>query len=220
MRKAFTRLPWRAAVGIAIVLGLAACTRSATTRPLPTAPSAGQTSATSTSLPPFLPAQQTAVVQTSTARARLGSVTPAPTAAITPKPPTAVPASPTAVPVQPTAVPTAPATTGQETYTIQPGDTLFSIAQRFGLTVEELAQANNIADPSSIEAGQVLTIPARGTAAPTAAGGQRTYTVQPGDTCFRIALTFNLTCEQLAAANPDLTPPDYVVYPGQVLTIP
>jgi LysM repeat protein len=118
---------------------------------------------------------------------------------------------------EPTAGPTS--TAGSQTYTVQEGDTLFSIAASFGLTVEQLAQANNISDPSSIFAGQVLVIPGGGaTAVPTTAG-QRTYTVQEGDNCFRIALNFGLTCEQLAAAN-GLEPPDYSVYPGQVLVIP
>lgn len=45
------------------------------------------------------------------------------------------------------------------TYTIQPGDTLFSIANRFGTTVEALAAANGIADPASIQAGQSIAIP-------------------------------------------------------------
>lgn len=49
------------------------------------------------------------------------------------------------------------------TYTVQSGDTLFLIAQRFGTTVERLAQVNNITNPDFIFVGQVLTIPEGGT---------------------------------------------------------
>lgn len=44
-------------------------------------------------------------------------------------------------------------------YTVQTGDTLFQIAQRFGTSVERIAQANNITDVNVIFVGQVLTIP-------------------------------------------------------------
>jgi len=43
---------------------------------------------------------------------------------------------------------------------VQPGDTLFSIARRFGTSVDVIVAANNIVDPSEIEVGQVLVIPA------------------------------------------------------------
>ncbi|MCL5964954.1 MAG: LysM peptidoglycan-binding domain-containing protein, partial [Deinococcus sp.] len=48
----------------------------------------------------------------------------------------------------------------QESYTVQPGDTLFSIARRYGTTLAQLAEINGIADPSKITAGQVLRLPA------------------------------------------------------------
>lgn len=44
-------------------------------------------------------------------------------------------------------------------YTVQSGDTLYSIAQRFGTTVQAIAEANGITDPSQINAGDVLIIP-------------------------------------------------------------
>ena len=46
-----------------------------------------------------------------------------------------------------------------QTYTIQAGDTLFSIARRFGVDLNTLAQTNGIDDPTRIFVGQVLTIP-------------------------------------------------------------
>ena len=46
-----------------------------------------------------------------------------------------------------------------QTYVVQPGDTLVALARRWGVTVESIAQANQIADSSLIQVGQVLCIP-------------------------------------------------------------
>lgn len=54
--------------------------------------------------------------------------------------------------------------------------------------------------------------------APPAGGGNRTYTVQPGDTLWNIARKFNTTLNALVAAN-KLGNPDQI-YPGQVIIIP
>ncbi len=62
--------------------------------------------------------------------------------------------------VAPTLAPTAPPPPpAQQTYTVQQGDTLGSIAQQFGTTVEALQTANGIEDPNEIFPGQVLVIP-------------------------------------------------------------
>ena len=62
--------------------------------------------------------------------------------------------TPTATPVaRPTPTPT------PLVYAVQAGDTLSGIAARFGLTVEELVQANRLVDPDSLQIGQQLTIP-------------------------------------------------------------
>jgi len=52
-----------------------------------------------------------------------------------------------------------PIASAEETYTVQRGDTLFRIALNHGLTMGQLAQANNIINPDIIYAGQVLIIP-------------------------------------------------------------
>lgn len=48
---------------------------------------------------------------------------------------------------------------GGRTYIVQPGDSLWSIAQRFGTTVDAIVAANNIVNPDLIYAGDVLRIP-------------------------------------------------------------
>ena len=43
-------------------------------------------------------------------------------------------------------------------YTVQPGDTLYSIAQRYGISAKDLQDWNNIADPKKLKVGQNLQI--------------------------------------------------------------
>jgi LysM repeat protein len=62
---------------------------------------------------------------------------------------------------------------GGVTYTVQEGDTLVSIAARFGTSVEAIVQANGISDPATIYPGQMLVIPVAGTPAPQRVEGLR-----------------------------------------------
>jgi LysM repeat protein len=51
-------------------------------------------------------------------------------------------------------------TAGEEgTYTVQEGDIPVTIAEKFGISVEALLEANDITDPTSLKIGQVLVIP-------------------------------------------------------------
>jgi LysM repeat protein len=99
------------------------------------------------------------------------------------------------------------------THVVQPGETLFSIARRYGLTVEQVAAANGITNPALIYIGQVLVIPGGG----TSPGGTTTYTVQAGDTLFSIARRFNTTVDTLMALN-GITNPNLLNI-GQVLIV-
>jgi LysM repeat protein len=49
----------------------------------------------------------------------------------------------------------------ETTYTVKAGDNLYRIALAFGLTYQQLAAYNGIADPNDIYVGQVLKIPPR-----------------------------------------------------------
>ena len=100
-------------------------------------------------------------------------------------------------------------------YTVQPGDTLYSIARRYSTTVDAIAQASGILNPSYIYVGQVLCIPS-GWAPPLLTGGY--YTVQRGDSLYSIALRYGTSVWAIAMAN-NISNPS-LIYPGQVLLIP
>lgn len=115
------------------------------------------------------------------------------------------------------------------TYTVQYGDTLYSIARRFNTTVGAIAQANHIPNPNLIYVGQQLEIPGDGdppppppgsTPVPTAPppGGSTTYVVRPGDTLSSIARRFGTTVSAIAQANNIANP--NLIYVGQTLAIP
>jgi LysM repeat protein len=148
----------------------------------------------------------------------------------TPKPPTLEP-SPTPTTAAITAVPTftpepvptteAPTTaTGETTHVVQAGENMFRIALKYGTTVQEIAAANGIANPAMIYVGQELKVPSSSGAAtePPPATGGTTYTVQPGDNLFRIALRYNMSYIYLAQYNNIANPAS--IYVGQVLRIP
>jgi len=48
---------------------------------------------------------------------------------------------------------------GEQNYVVQSGDTLGEIAQRYGIRVDQLSEANRLSNPNSLEVGQLLTIP-------------------------------------------------------------
>jgi LysM repeat protein len=122
---------------------------------------------------------------------------------------TATLAAPTLEPGVPTAT-FAPVPGNNCTYTVVAGDNLFRISMNYNMTPQELATANGIPNMNSILVGTTLTIPNCGTsggnpipgatAVPgTGTGG--TYTVQQGDTLFKISLQYGVPVTSIAAAN-------------------
>jgi len=100
-------------------------------------------------------------------------------------------------------------------YTIRAGDTYFSLARRFGISVAAIIAANPGVDPDRLQIGQQICIPAP-VPAPPCPGG--TYTIRPGDTFFRLARRFGTTVEALMDANPGVDPDRLQV--GQVICLP
>ncbi len=98
-----------------------------------------------------------------------------------------------------------------ETYTVKSGDTLYSIANKYGLTVSELQSLNNLTT-TNLSIGQVLKIKKEVTG-----NNNKTYTVKSGDTLYSIANSFNTTVDELKSLN-NLT--SNLLTIGQVLLIP
>jgi murein DD-endopeptidase MepM/ murein hydrolase activator NlpD len=104
------------------------------------------------------------------------------------------------------------------TYTIVPGDTLFVIAQRFGVSLDDLVAVNGIADPDQLEVGRELLIPAAEPAAGLPAADLSLVRALPGDTLADVAARYDQTPDQLASAN--ALDPAARLFPGQPLAVP
>jgi LysM repeat protein len=110
-----------------------------------------------------------------------------------------------------------PAQAQGQVHTVQRGETMWSIATRYGTTVEAIARANGLANPRFIYAGQRLTIPSGGGGGASTAATGGTYTVSRGDTLSSIASRHGTTVNALVQAN-GLHNPRYI-YAGQRLVI-
>ena len=147
------------------------------------------------------------------------TLTPTPTATSPAQTPTPGP-SPTPT-ITPVASPTPIATPGQTViYVVRMGDTLYSIARRFGVTVDALAQLNSIANPRYIQVGQQLIIPREPWLTPmppTPQPNPVVYIVQWGDTLYSIARRYGTSVEAIALQNRIANPSR--IYAGQRLVI-
>jgi len=100
-------------------------------------------------------------------------------------------------------------------HTVRAGDTLSGIANEYGITVEILAEINDIADPNLIILGDILHL--SGASQPPAPHAAGLYVIQPGDTLSHIALQFDVTVDDIKSVNgldSDL------IIAGQTLTVP
>lgn len=96
------------------------------------------------------------------------------------------------------------------TYTVKSGDSLWKIANEYGVTVDELKKANNLSS-NVLNIGQILKIPTK------EVESDNIYIVKSGDSLWKIANEYDVTVDELKKAN-NLT--SNVLSIGQKLVIP
>lgn len=112
-------------------------------------------------------------------------------------------------------IPISITTSESETYTVKSGDSLYSIANKFNTTVDNIKNANNLSS-NLLNIGQVLKIPGASTSAPTTED-YILYTVKPGDNLYAISKEYGLNQDEIMRYN-NLS--SNLLNIGQILKIP
>ena len=113
---------------------------------------------------------------------------------------------------------TPPSTQNSTYYTIKRGDTLWAIANRYGVTIQNLVSWNGIRNPNLIYAGNTLVIYTNGSGTGgTGTSSQNRYVVKRGDTLWGIATRYGTTVNNLVSLNGIGN--RNLIYPGQVLRL-
>jgi LysM repeat protein len=137
----------------------------------------------------------------------------------------AVSATPGPVAPQPTSPPQAPSG-NTVTHTVQRGETLSSIALRYGTTWQAIAQANNLSNPNAIYVGQKLKVPtsaSSGSSGGTSGGSSGCrirHTVKQGEWVWQIARNYGVSPYDILSANGLTVQSANTIYAGKVLCIP
>lgn len=100
-------------------------------------------------------------------------------------------------------------------YVVRPGDTLYSIAHKYGISLAELMAANPGVDPYNLMVGQLICIPDKED--PFVCPGGTVHKVMMGETLATILLRYNISVMDLMAGNEDVD--IYNLMPGQKLCI-
>lgn len=113
------------------------------------------------------------------------------------------------------------------THIVQPGESLYSIATRYGITMARIAEANELTNWTYLTVGQQLIIPGLESPGeseaeevvenPLVAGAPEIHIVQPGETLATIANRYGITVADLLKAN-NIANPD-LIYRGQELSV-
>ena len=103
-------------------------------------------------------------------------------------------------------------------YTVQPGENLFRVGLKYGVTVDQLMLANGIVNPNLVYAGQTLCIPGGTTPPPPAPTCGKYYTVQWGDMLSKIAQRTGVSMYTIMRANNIINA--NFIYAGMILWIP
>jgi spore germination protein len=93
-------------------------------------------------------------------------------------------------------------------HVVHPGETLWLIARRYGVTVTQIVTANQLESPSKLVSGLALVVPT-----PT-----QTHTVQSGENLTEIAHRYGISVQEITSANIIQNP--NLIFPGTKLTIP
>lgn len=172
-----------------------------------------------------LPAPRTSNLRSGVGLALVSAVTAGTVLPITAAPAEAAPVAAAAPrPVAQRVASPIPAAPSAATYTVRPGDTVWSIAQRTGTSASAIIAANNLGSAAVIYPGQTLNLSGSaevsGSSRASSSGARASgtsYTVQRGDTVSGIARKTGTSTSAIIAANG--LGKDAVIYPGQTLTL-